>query len=255
MGIDVMPFLASSYTNEREKKQEDFDFDGGIDLRYRVNSSITTQLSVNTDFADVEADHRQYNFSRFNESFPEKRAFFLEDAGIFDFPSSGGVSPYYSRKIGLDKDSNGSFHVMPIHLATKITGRTKDYNFGLMDVLLEGDDHPRNVFVGRGRKNLTEDSTVGLISTWGDPRSDATSFSLGADYKYQTSEFLEKHNFSTTAWILGSYSEADDHPGMEGAYGVNSTFWKREVLLYGSYAEVGDNFNPALGYVSRDDFR
>ncbi len=251
LGLDLMPFVTSRYTNDRTKNQDDFDFDGGIDLRYRISSKTTAQLSVNTDFADVEADHRQYNFSRFNESFPEKRAFFLEDASIFDFPSFGGVSPYYSRKIGLSEDGD----VMPIHLATKITGRSKDYNFGLMDVLLEGDDHPRNVFVGRGRKNLTEDSTVGLISTWGDPRSDATSFSLGADYKYHTGEFLEKHNLSTTAWILGSYSDADDHPGMEGAYGINSTFWNEDVLLYGGYAEVGDKFNPALGYVQRDDFR
>jgi len=251
LGLDLMPFLASRYTNDRTKNQDDFDFDGGIDLRYRFNPRTTAQLSVNTDFADVEADHRQYNFSRFNESFPEKRAFFLEDAGIFEFPSFGGVSPYYSRKIGLSEDGD----VVPIHLATKITGRSKGYNFGLMDVLVEGDDHPRNIFVGRGRKNLTEDSTVGLISTWGDPRSDATSFSLGADYKYHTGEFLEKHNLSTTAWILGSYSEADDHPGMEGAYGASATFSNQEVLLYGGYAEIGDNFNPALGYVSRDDFR
>jgi len=251
LGLDLMPFVTSRYTNDRTKNQDDFDFDGGIDLRYRISSKTTAQLSVNTDFADVEADHRQFNFSRFNESFPEKRAFFLEDASIFDFPSSGGVSPYYSRKIGLNDDGE----VVPIYLATKITGRTKDYNFGLMDVLVEGDDHPRNVFVGRGRKNLAEDSTVGLISTLGDPRSDATSFSLGADYQYQTSEFLEKHNFSTKAWILGSYSEADDHSGTEGAYGVNSTFWNHDFFLYGGYAEVGDSFNPALGYVARDDFR
>ena len=254
LGIDVMPFLASSYTNERgEKKQDDFDFDGGIDMRHRVNSSITAQLSVNTDFADVEADHRQFNFSRFDESFPEKRAFFLEDAGIFEFPSPGEVGPYYSRKIGL----NDAGEVVPIHLAAKVTGRSKDYNFGLMDVLVEGGDQPRNVFIGRGRKNLTENSTAGLISTWGDPRSDATSSSLGADYKYHTGEFLGKHTFTTEIFALGSYSEEGKGGGMQPAYGLRSDFKREdgEVFLHGSYAEVGANFNPGMGYAWRDDFR
>ena len=251
LGLDAMPFLTSKYSKDRMKNADDFDFDGGIDLRYRFSPSITTQLSVNTDFADVEADHRQYNFTRFNESFPEKRGFFLEDAGIFDFTAADGVSPYYSRKIGL----SASGEVVPIHLAAKVTGRTKGYNFGLMDVLVEGDDHPRNVFVGRVRKNMANGSTVGLISTLGDPRSDATSFSLGTDYQRQNNKFLGKNNLLTKAWVLGSYSGGDNHPGMEGAYGASAAFWNRDFLLFGGYSEMEDNFNPALGYVWRNDFR
>lgn len=251
LGLDVMPFVTGNYSKDRTKNTEDYDFDGGIDLRYRFSPSITTQLSVNTDFADAEADHRQYNFTRFNESFPEKRGFFLEDAGIFDFTASDGVSPYYSRKIGL----SATGEVVPIHLAAKVTGRTKGYNFGLMDVLLEGDENPRNVFVGRIRKNLTNGSTIGLISTLGNPRSDATSFSLGADYQHQNSEFLEKHNLLTKAWVLGSYLDGDNNSGMEGAYGASAAFWNRDILLYGGFSEVEENFNPAMGYVFRDDFR
>ena len=78
---------------------DEFKADGGLDLRYRINAKTTAYLSINTDFADVEADVRQFNFTRFNQSFPEKRDFFLEDAGMFHFPSDG-LSPYYSRKIG-----------------------------------------------------------------------------------------------------------------------------------------------------------
>jgi len=251
LGLDAMPFVTSKYSKDRTNDTDDFDFDGGIDIRYRFSPSITTQLSVNTDFADVEADHRQYNFTRFNESFPEKRGFFLEDAGIFDFTAADGVSPYYSRKIGL----SASGEVVPIHLAAKVTGRTKSYNFGLMDVLVEGDDHPRNVFVGRVRKNMPNGSTVGMVSTLGDPRSDDTSFSLGADYQRQNNEFLGKNNLLTKAWVLGSYSGGDNHPGMKGAYGASAAFWNRDFLLFGGYSEVEDNFNPTLGYVWRNDFR
>ena len=251
LGLDLMPFVTSKYSEDRTTGADDFEFDGGIDLRYRLNPSVTVQLSANTDFADVEADHRQYNFSRFNQSFPEKRGFFLEDAGIFNFSASDEVSPYYSRKIGL----SSAGEVVPIHLAAKVTGRAKNYNFGFMNVLLEGDDHPRNVFVGRVRRNLGDDSTFGLLSTLGDPRSDAKSVGLGMDYQRHNGEFLGKHNLLTKAWALGSYSDADDDPGMEGAYGATAAFWNRDVLLYGAYSEVADNFNPALGYVGRDDFR
>ena len=89
---------------------------------------------------------------------------------MFHFPSDG-LSPYYSRKIGLSETGQ----IVPIHFAAKITSNQKNYNFGLMDVLIDSPEGERNVFVGRVRKNLENGSTIGLLSTFGDPRSDRKS--------------------------------------------------------------------------------
>ena len=87
------------------------EYDGGIDIFYRITSNLVSITTINTDFAETEADTRQVNLTRFPLFFPEKRAFFLEDAGIFDFAKTppmgppdeniGEIIPFFSRRIGL----------------------------------------------------------------------------------------------------------------------------------------------------------
>ena len=250
LGLDVLPFVTGTYVDDRTSGTDDFDLDGGLDVRYRINARTTAYLSVNTDFADVEADTRQFNFSRFNQSFPEKRDFFLEDAGMFDFPSDG-ISPYYSRKIGL----SSSGEIIPIHFAAKVTSHQNGYNFGLMDVLLDAPEGERNVFVGRVRKNLENGSTLGLISTIGNPRSDSDGFSLGTDYQFVNGEFMGEYSLATKVWALGSSNDEQENAEFKIAYGADTLFSSRELTLAAAYSEVSDHFNPPLGYVERDDYR
>ena len=250
LGLDVLPFVTGTYVDDRASGTDDFKADGGLDVRYRINARTTAYLSVNTDFADVEADARQFNFTRFNQSFPEKRDFFLEDAGMFHFPSDG-VSPFYSRKIGL----SASGEVVPIHFAAKVTSHQKGYNFGLMDVLIDSPEGERNIFVGRVRKNLENGSTLGLISTIGNPRSDSDGFSLGTDYQFIDGEFMGDHSLSTKVWALGSSNDAQEDSDFKISYGTEAIFRSRELVLFAAYSEVSDDFNPPLGYVMRDDFR
>ena len=250
LGLDVLPFVTGTYVDDRATGIDDFKADGGLDVRYRINARTTAYLSVNTDFADVEADTRQFNFSRFNQSFPEKRDFFLEDAGMFHFPSDG-VNPYYSRKIGL----SSSGEVVPIHFAAKVTSHQKGYNFGLMDVLIDSPEGERNVFVGRVRKNLENGSTLGLISTIGNPQSDSDGYSLGTDYQFIDGEFMGDNSLSTKVWTLGSSNDAQVESDFKISYGAETVFNSPEVTLYAAYSGVPDDFSPPLGYVMRDDFR
>ena len=250
LGLDVLPFVTGTYTDDRTTGNDEFKADGGLDLRYRINAKTTAYLSINTDFADVEADVRQFNFTRFNQSFPEKRDFFLEDAGMFHFPSDG-LSPYYSRKIGLSETGQ----IVPIHFAAKITSNQKNYNFGLMDVLIDSPEGERNVFVGRVRKNLENGSTIGLLSTFGDPRSNEDGYSVGADYQFINGEFMGDKSLGTKVWALGTANEAQTDSETKISYGAETIFKGRELTLVGAYSEVPENFNPPLGYVMRDDYR
>jgi hypothetical protein len=77
------------------------DYEGGVDLKYGLTSALTLDATYNTDFAQVEVDQQQVNLTRFNLFFPEKRDFFLENSGIFNFGPGGNLVPFFSRRIGL----------------------------------------------------------------------------------------------------------------------------------------------------------
>src|SRR5207302_3696344 len=98
----------------------------GIDAKYGITSTMTLDLTVNTDFAQVEIDEQQVNLTRFSLFFPEKRDFFLEGQGIFDFANTGGGGfrapdvpiMFFSRRIGLDGG-----RPVPITGGARLTGR------------------------------------------------------------------------------------------------------------------------------------
>jgi len=112
----------------------------GLDVKYNVTSNLTLDLTVNTDFAQVEADDQQVNLTRFSIFFPEKRQFFQERAGIFDFSTGGMNGLFHSRRIGLiDGES------VRIFGGTRLVGRIGDWDIGVIDMqtdrtTVEGDD-------------------------------------------------------------------------------------------------------------------
>ena len=125
----------------------DGDFDAGFDVKYGVTSGLTWDFTVNTDFSQVEADEQQINLTRFNLFFPEKRDFFLENSGIFQFGagSAGGggggggggrqnpsqdMILFFSRRIGLSDDGAA----IPILGGTRLTGRAGGFSIGALNI-------------------------------------------------------------------------------------------------------------------------
>ncbi|HJN82903.1 MAG: DUF5916 domain-containing protein [Verrucomicrobiota bacterium] len=257
LGLDITPYATGKYRKDYDAKDSDLLGDFGFDVRYRLTPSLTALASVNTDFAETEIDRRQVNLTRYPLFFPEKRQFFLEDSGIFGF--GGGESsrrrsrdssdtllmPFFSRRIGLS--SKGQ--IMPIHFAGKLTGRIKDYNIGLLDAVLDGEDGLRNAFVGRVSRNLFEQSSVGFLTTIGDPDSDEMNSVTGLDFQYRNSNFLDGRTFEANLFALGSSSE--DLGGLEPAWGASTKLYDRNIDLSASAMEIGDDFNPAIGFVRR----
>ena len=262
LGLDLNPYALGRFREDRVADDSDLLGDLGADVRYRLTPSLTALASVNTDFAETESDRRQVNLTRYPLFFPEKRQFFLEDAGIFGF---GGVTtsssrrssessetllmPFFSRRIGL----SDSREVVPVVFAGKLTGRVNDYNIGLMDAVVDSDEGPRNAFVGRVSRNIFEQSTVGFLTTVGDTNSDELNTVNGLDFKYRNSNVLGGRTFVANAYALGSYSEDDG--GLEPTWGANAKLYDRNIDLEAGVMEIGDDFNPALGFVRRRGFR
>ena len=139
IGLDFVPFLTLRGRRDHESGRNTTKLESGFDLRYRITQGLTATLTVNTDFAQTEVDDQIVNLTRFPVFFPEKRDFFLEDAGIFSFGITGrrenDLIPFFSRRIGL---SDGG-EPIPIIVGAKITGRIGDVNIGVLDVIQDAE--------------------------------------------------------------------------------------------------------------------
>ena len=267
--IEIKPYANSSLTSDltlAEPKSNDFDGDFGGDLKYGITANITADLTYNTDFAQVEVDERQVNLSRFSLFFPEKREFFLEGRGTFDFGSQsfgggagfggggggfggGGTAPtvFFSRRIGL---SGGE--AVPIIGGGRVTGKAGRLGFGVMN--LQTDDlratPQTNFSVLRIKRDILRRSSIGALFT---NRSksvvvDGTNQVYGVDGNFNFGQAVSFGGFYAQSRTPGMNSDNESYVGRAG-YGGD------RYGLTGDYTVVGDNFNPEIGLVQRDDFR
>ena len=146
----------------------------GGDVKYGVTQNITADLTVKTDFAQVEVDEQQVNLTRFNLFFPEKRDFFLEGLGVFAFAgrasaglaAGSGDTPYlfFSRRIGLDQG-----RVIPLNAGGRVTGKAGKFTFGALNVQTGDDDAARiesaNFTVVRAKRDILRRSSIGGMFT------------------------------------------------------------------------------------------
>jgi len=214
---------------------------------------VTAVITANTDFAETEVDARRVNLTRFPLFFPEKRDFFLQDAGIFEF---GGIrltpQPFFSRRIGISPTGEP----IDIEWGAKITGRVDRLNFGLLDVQTArfGDIDSRNLAVGRANYQLFGESTVGAIFTHGAPTADADNALVGADFNYLDSQFggrdrtLEGHLWAQHTDTTGDTSDAL-------AWGGSLRYPNETVNWDLFFSHIDDNFDPQLGFVQRRGIR
>jgi hypothetical protein len=231
---------------------QDFIGKPGLDAFYRVTPNLTASLTVNTDFAETEVDQRQINLTRFPLFLPEKRQFFLENAGIFQFSDlRQDLIPFFSRKIGLDEGGNE----IPILYGGKLTGRAGDWNIGALDVETgeaEGIAQ-QNLFVTRISKNVGEQSTVGGIVTNGNPEGTGDNSLYGADVNLRTSRFLGNKNLTGSVFVLRT--ETEGRSGRDLAYGASLAYPNDLWNAHFSWKEIQENFNPELGFAPRTGIR
>ena len=250
-GIDVKPFGVATWSRDHDADDDELDLDAGLDVFLRLTPEMTLALTLNTDFAETEVDERQVNLTRFPLFFPEKRDFFLQDAGIFEF---GGISrnplAFFSRRIGLAPDGTPR----DILLGAKLTGRVDDLNVGLLNVLMQDEDElgQKNLSVARVSRNVLEQSSIGAIVTYGDPGERGDSWLGGVDFRFRTSDLANGRTLEATGFL--QYAD-DVVRGTDTAYGFKLGYPNDVVNWQVGHTRIGDEFDAALGFVPRRGIR
>jgi hypothetical protein len=254
-GLSVRPSVTSSIGKPAPATAAVSDFSASLDVTKRLGANTLGSLTVNTDFAETEVDTRRTNLTRFPLLFPEKRTFFLEGSDIFDFGlglgnssgSSGDVIPFFSRRIGL----LGGREV-PLEAGLKVAGREGATNFGALVVRTgDVDTLPTQNTMGvfRLKQNVLEQSSVGLIATFGDPLGRDGSWTAGTDLTYQTTRFQGDKNFLVGIWGLAM--DRADLTGRRHALGTKIDYPNDLWDIAFTWKWVGDAFQPSLGFVQR----
>mgnify|MGYP000848877479 FL=1 len=246
------------------------DFEAGLDVKYGISKTMVMDLTVNTDFAQVESDDQQINLTRYSLFFPEKRAFFLERASVFDFSLGGNSNLFYSRRIGLSEDydparNDETPEPVRIYGGARITGRIKGWDVGFMDMQtapLRAEDlsgamqtfiPSENFSVVRLRRQvLNDNSYIGTMVT----------SRMGADASYNLAYGLDGifrvfgNDYFEFRWSQTFEDEVKNKSLKEPT--LLMTTWERRSRKGFSYnlgyTQSGIHFHPGMGFEMMDDY-
>jgi hypothetical protein len=252
--LKLLPYVLGEIQQEhREATTTDHNFEFGIDLKYSITPSLTLDATYNTDFAQVEADEFQINLDRFNIFFPEKRPFFLENAGYFSVGVPEEVELFFSRRIGIGSEGE----VVPIIAGARMSGKlAQRYNLGALYMRTEavtGVTRENGFAVARLSRDLPNRSYIGgiVISRRGYGSPDA--------------EDDDNHTFSVDGRLgIGEYGliqgfvAKTETPGAEEgeyAFRLGGNYDSERWSYSASYTEVADDFNPEVGFLTRRGYR
>ena len=254
LNLDIKPYGVTTLTsnvNATPRISNDVGGDVGLDVKYGVTQNMTADFTLNTDFAQVEADEQQVNLTRFSLFFPEKRDFFLENRDTFTFggvTTGSGEAPvlFYSRRIGLDAG-----RPIPIDGGARLTGRVGRYTVGALNI--QTDDEAgipgSNFSVLRVKRDVLRQSSLGMLATRRSvAQSGGPSLAIGVDSALNFFNDIAINSY----WAR---TEAQRGNGDGISYRSNMTL---NHDRYGGQLErmrIDEGFNPEVGFVRRPDIR
>jgi len=224
---------------------------GGLDVKLGLRSNLVANFTVNTDFADADVDTQQFNLTPYKLFFPEKRQFFLENAGVFNFSMGGdsgnGDLLFFSRQIGIDPITGIE---VPVNGGAKVTGSLGNFELGAMEVNTRqlGPNPSANYAVMRVKRSLWGGSYVGVMGI--DKRSgnplDSYNQTTGADTRLVFFNNLVVNGYAAQTRTPG-FSSGQTNLGAGFDYQTN---W---LEVFAQHRKVGPNFNPEVGFLGRTD--
>lgn len=254
--IRLQPYVLFSYDRYRSpetgNKTSTSNFKPGGEIKWGINTNTVLDLTVNTDFAQADADRQVNNVTRFSVFFPERRQFFLENASLFGFnvgpgtDGSGGsmrIQPFFSRTIGL----NDAGRPIPIEVGGRLVYRSNQQNFGVIAMRQRevGDSPATNFFVGRYSRNFGEQNRIGALMTVKNSEK-GTNVVSTVDGFFRLGETQSINAFAIHS--AGGQSEKQGFAGI--AQYTNST---NNYKIWLTQSVVTKDFNPEMGFVSRKD--
>jgi hypothetical protein len=257
LGFDVKPYVVGDVSAEpgRGRSTHIATGDVGVDLFYNLTPALRANLSVNTDFAETEVDARQVNLTRFPLFFEEKRDFFLQGAGYFDFAREIGnqVTPFFSRRIGLD----ASGVPQPIDVGAKLTGQAGAFDIGLLQVRTadSATQAGGDITVARVRRRFFQESYLGGLYTRREDRVSGAEarHTVGVDAILRTSTFRGNKTVEWSNWYL--YTSNPFDTGRNIGRGSRIAFPNDPFYFDMSYRELQEHYAPAVGFLQRTGFR
>ena len=253
--LQLMPYALGDAAYSSETAQTARSGDVGVDLKYSISPSMTLDATYNTDFAQVEVDDEQVNLDRFTLFFPEKRPFFLENAGLFSVGQSGAVDIFFSRRIGLGEYGEQ----IPIHGGGRLSGKVgNNTNIGFLNMqtgAVGSTGTPQQNFtVGRVRQDLANRSNVGVMFV-----NRQASGALAGDQDYNRTYALDGRWGIGEGGTVAGFASGTDTPGAPGennhAYAFSAQHQSERVRLSLGFTEVAPNFNPEVGFLARRSYR
>ncbi len=259
--LQITPYVLGE-TQRIAERDRNWVGDGGVDAKYSITPALTLDMTYNTDFAQVEVDEQQVNLDRFNLFFPEKRPFFLENAGLFSVGDPGNVELFFSRRIGIGPDGE----VIPIVGGARVTGKvTRNTSIGFLNMQtseVEGVTPGNNFTVARISRDFRNRSGVGAIFVnrqgTGDfsPESDHNR-TFGVDGRLGIGEYGGVAGFAAVTSTPERRLEEEGFEAGKGqyAYSVGGRYESPAWRLTLDYTEVAENFNPEVGFLRRTSYR
>ena len=258
--LELKPYAIADLTSDRTTTphvSNQLGGDAGLDVKYGVTQNLVADLTLNTDFAQVEADEQQVNLTRFSLFFPEKREFFLENQGVFAF-GGAGTGPFgqnndtpvlfYSRRIGLNQGRE-----VPMQAGGRLTGRVGRFTVGAMNIRTGDEDVtgalPTNFSVLRIKRDVLRRSSFGAIFTG---RSVSTlgpgsSETFGADANFG---FHDTVNIDTYWAQTATPGSRGDDVSYRGRFEYRGDRYGVQL----EHLAVGEDFRPEVGFLRREDF-
>jgi Domain of unknown function (DUF5916)/Carbohydrate family 9 binding domain-like len=242
----VKPYALAQY-NKQTGQDPKFPLTGGVDIKYGLSSKLLLNLTGNTDFADTEVDLEPFNLTPFKIFIPEKRQFFLENAGVFSFDIGDQDQLFFSRQIGIDPVTGQQ---VPINGGAKLTGSLGRLELGIMDVdtRSRGPNPYANYAIARLKESLWAGSYVGIMGI--DKRSGNVLDSFNQTGGIDTRLVFFKD------WFVDAHAAGTRSPGVSsGTSDVGASLSYRSNWLDGMFErrKIGPNFNPEVGFIERTD--
>jgi hypothetical protein len=260
IGLDVQVYGSLKAKRDWHIEGEDTGISGtaGGTAFYKITPALTGTVTFNPDFSDAPLDVRQVNTTRFSLFFPETRDFFLQDAGAFEF---GGVNfagdgqeanngrPFFTRNIGLVDG-------VPVSIigGGKISGEYGGFSIGGLSVYTDQTESAPGQLLSalRVTRPVLEQSRIGFIFTNGDPTGQSDNTVVGADFQYRNSNLFGDKTILADVFYQRSFSNV---LGDDDSFGGSIDFPNEPWAGQFAFRQIGANFFPALGFVSRPAIR
>jgi len=252
--LQITPYVLGKARSGGDLSNSETDEEVGLDLKYSITPSLTLDATINTDFAQVEVDDQQVNLDRFSLFFPEKRPFFLENAGQFTVGNPREAELFFSRRIGIEGGTQ-----VPIIGGVRVSGKVgSTTNVGFLYMASDeqaGVSSQNDFIVARVNQELANRSSIGFLIV--DRQGDGSLLGNGDDDQNQTYAVDGRWGIGDNLLLQG-WAAKTETPGLTGkddAFSIKGDYSTADWSAGLGYTELGEDFNPEVGFLSRDGYR